>query len=255
MTAYARTVRGSGPGLLLAHGAGGGVEANFGPILDGLAQDHTVVAIDYPGTGATPRSDRPLELDDLSDQLVAAADAEGLDTFAIAGYSLGGLVAMRTAARHPERVTRLVLTAAYLRPDHRFRLAAEVWRDLYRSGDHATLARTLVPINFSAPALDALSAEELESVIDGAAATLPPGSAEHADLASRADVSADAPGITAPTLVISTAYDRLVEPHHHRAVAAALPNAELTEIATGHLPFIERPDEWRKLISDFLSIG
>lgn len=49
-----RTVRGSGPGRLLAHGAAGGVEANFGPILEGLAAEHTVVGVDYPGSGQSP---------------------------------------------------------------------------------------------------------------------------------------------------------------------------------------------------------
>jgi pimeloyl-ACP methyl ester carboxylesterase len=58
--ALARTVRGSGPGLALAHGAGGSIERNYGPILDHLAAGHTVVGVDYPGTGDTPRSDTPL---------------------------------------------------------------------------------------------------------------------------------------------------------------------------------------------------
>ncbi|MEV6156956.1 alpha/beta fold hydrolase [Nonomuraea sp. NPDC052129] len=123
-TAYARTVRGSGPGLVLAHGAGGGVEANFGPILDGLVARHTVVGVDYPGAGATPRSEVPLDVDDLADQLVGAADAEGLDTFAIAGFSLGGSVAICAAARYPDRVSALVLTAAFAHRDAKLGLAA-----------------------------------------------------------------------------------------------------------------------------------
>jgi 3-oxoadipate enol-lactonase len=83
-TPYTRTVHGSGPGLL-AHGAGGGIAAGFGPTMDGLAARHNVGGVDYPGSGATPTPAPPLELDDLADQLVAAADAEGLDTFAVHG--------------------------------------------------------------------------------------------------------------------------------------------------------------------------
>ena len=55
-----RTAFGSGPGLVLAHGAGGSVAANFGPVLDGLAADRTVVGVDYPGSGDTPRANTPL---------------------------------------------------------------------------------------------------------------------------------------------------------------------------------------------------
>ncbi|MFF7354884.1 alpha/beta fold hydrolase [Streptomyces filipinensis] len=100
-TASARTVHGSGPGLLLAHGAGGGIDANYGPIMEGLAAQHTVVGVDYPGSGHTPTTSAPLRLDLMADQLVAAADAEGLDTFALCGYSLGGPVAIRAAVRYP----------------------------------------------------------------------------------------------------------------------------------------------------------
>ncbi|MGW7554590.1 alpha/beta fold hydrolase, partial [Streptomyces rimosus] len=42
-------VKGHGPALLLAHGAGGGIEGNFGLVLDDLARDHTLVGPHYPG--------------------------------------------------------------------------------------------------------------------------------------------------------------------------------------------------------------
>ncbi|WP_373319876.1 MULTISPECIES: alpha/beta fold hydrolase [Streptomyces] len=56
-------------------------------------------------------------MDELADQLVAAAVAEGLDTFVLHGYSLGGPIAIRAAARHPERVTALILTATMAHPN------------------------------------------------------------------------------------------------------------------------------------------
>lgn len=55
---FARTVRGSGPGLVLAHGAGGAIAANYGPILDTLAATRTVVGVDLPGSGETPPATR-----------------------------------------------------------------------------------------------------------------------------------------------------------------------------------------------------
>ncbi len=251
---FARTVRGrTGPGLLLAHGAGGGVAANYGPILDRLAARHRVVGVDYPGTGDTPRSTRPLLLDDLADQLVSAATAEGLDTFAVVGYSLGTAVAVRAAARHPERVTALVLTAPVARPSARLRLHAELWRDLHTSGAHVELARFLVSLALGASALEALSGDELDTVIRETARTLPPGSADHADLVTRIDVREDLARVSVPTLVLSTTEDLLVSPDLHRATAAAIPAAEFAELPTGHLPFAENPDVWLDRITEFLN--
>lgn len=124
----ATTVTGIGPGLLLAHGATGSVEGNFGPVLPALAAAHTVVAPDYPGSGATPVADAPLDLDALTDAVVDSAVRRGVGRFAVLGFSLGTLVAVRAAVRHPERVTALVLTAGFPRPDDHLLGLLPGWR-------------------------------------------------------------------------------------------------------------------------------
>ncbi|MFH9355304.1 alpha/beta fold hydrolase [Kitasatospora sp. NPDC017646] len=250
---FARTVLGSGPGLALAHGAGSSIDNTYGPILEGLAASHTVVGVDYPGSGNTPRSTTPLQLDDLADQLVAAAVAEGLDTFALHGYSLGGPVAIRAAARHPERVTALVLTATMAHPNNQQALTIRVWGKLAATGDRRLVSEFLFPHALSPQALEAMPAEQLEEVITYAAADIADGTLEHAELATRIDVRDDLAGIRVPTLVISTTADHLVPPVLHRQLAENIPDAELAEIPTGHLPMVERPEEWQTLITDFLA--
>ncbi|WP_339153833.1 alpha/beta fold hydrolase [Actinomadura luteofluorescens] len=248
-----RVVLGDGPGLLLAHGAGGGIDANYGAIMDVLAAEHTVVGPDFPGSGRTPRSGAPLTLDGLADALVGAAVEEGLETFAVSGFSLGAAVAVRAAARHPDRVTALVLTAGFAYPNPRFLLAARLWRDMLRRGALEELAGLLSLIGLSAPVVDALDEDELTAAVTTGAATVPPGTPEHVDLIiSGVDVRGDLPGLAVPTLVISTTLDQLVTPPHHRQLADGIPGARYAEIATGHLPFLERPDEWAALIRDFL---
>lgn len=252
---YARTVRkeSGGPGLLLAHGGGGSVESNFGAILDELAATHSVVGVDYPGTGGTPKAEAPLELDELADQLVAAADAEGLERFAVLGYSLGGNVALRLAARYPERVTALVLTATFVRAGNRLKLVGDLWSGLAGRGENELLARLLVPLAFSPAALEGLTPEQVEQVVRETAGSIPPGSGDHVDLIRGADLLAEAARIDVPALVIATTEDRLVPLALQRELADALPGARLAELPTGHLPFAERPAEWASLVNEFLS--
>ncbi|MEU3493016.1 alpha/beta fold hydrolase [Kitasatospora cineracea] len=249
----ARTVLGSGPGLVLAHGAGGGTAANYGPLLDGLAARHTVVGVDWPGSGGSPRAAGPLDTDELADQLVAAADAAGLERFALAGFSLGGPVAVRAAARHPERVVALVLTATFAHRDARLDLAARLWGELYASGAHDLLAEHLTLAAFGPDALQALDPAALRGAIAAVAATVPSGTPEQVDLVRRIDVRADLARVQAPTLVITTTADPLVSPSLQRELADRIPGARTAELPTGHLPFAEQPEQWRALITDFLA--
>lgn len=250
---FARTVLGSGPGLVLAHGAGSSVNNTYGPILEGLATHHTVIGVDYPGSGDTPRATAPLDLDEMADQLIAAADAEGLQTVALHGYSLGGPIAIRAAARHPERVSALVLSAALARVNNRLALILRTWGKLAAAGDRRLLTEFLLPHALSPQAMEAMSAEQIEQVITYAAGNVSDGTSEHADLVLRLDVRDDLAGIRVPTLVIDTTADMLVPTVLHRELAEKIPGAELAEIPTGHLPMVESPEQWQSLITDFLA--
>jgi len=242
-TALTTTVTGSGPGIVLAHGAGGGVEANFGSLIPLLAEGHTVTGSDYPSDG------KPLDLDALADAVVAEAATE---RFTIIGFSLGTAVAARAAARHPERVTGLVLAAGLSRADNRLRLALDIWRDLLAGGDLETFARFVLGSAFSPEFVNDLPPEAVAATVADIAATVPSGTAAQAALAGRVDTTADLAGIAVPTLVIGASEDLLVDPVNHRSLAEGIAGAEYAELKAGHVLMAEQPDAWHQLILDFL---
>jgi pimeloyl-ACP methyl ester carboxylesterase len=107
---------GTGRPLILLHGGLGSGEM-FGPILPQLVEGHQVVAVDLQGHGRTADIDRPLDIRLMADDIGALIDHLGLDRPDLVGYSLGGGVALLTAAKYPARAGRLVAASASIRPD------------------------------------------------------------------------------------------------------------------------------------------
>ena len=107
---------GAGRPLVLLHGGLGSGEM-FGPVLPQLAEDHQVVTPDLQGHGRTADIDRPIDVRLMADDIAALIEYLGLDRPDIVGYSLGGGVALQTAAKYPVKVGRLVAASANIRPD------------------------------------------------------------------------------------------------------------------------------------------
>src|SRR5467141_134054 len=107
---------GAGRPLILLHGGLGSGEM-FGPVLPLLAERHQVVAVDLQGHGRTADIERPIDVRLMAGDIAALIDHLELARPDVVGYSLGGGVALQTAAQYPAKVRRLVLVSANARPD------------------------------------------------------------------------------------------------------------------------------------------
>ena len=107
---------GTGSPLILLHGGLGSGEM-FGPIMPALTDHHQVILVDLQGHGRTADIDRPVDTALMADDIAALIDHLGLDKPDVAGFSLGGGVALRVATRHPEKVGRVVSASANIRRD------------------------------------------------------------------------------------------------------------------------------------------
>jgi len=103
---------GSGPPLVLLHGGLMMIGLNFGPLLEPLAENRQVIAVELQGHGHTADTDRVMTIAALASDVIALLDLLGLDKVDVFGFSLGGLVAYAIAIEAPDRVRKLIVASA-----------------------------------------------------------------------------------------------------------------------------------------------
>lgn len=242
-------LRGTGPGLVLVHGGGATAQSTYGGLLGPLSQHFTLVAPDYSEALAGTAT----SLDVLADRHVDTAVRAGLERFAMVGHSLGTMIAVKAAVRHPDRVTGLVLTAGFARAGMSTRLKVQLWRAML-TGDRELLSRYLMTLMLSDRYLGAMTQEQVDGFAELVGLTLRAGTTEQIDLVLSLDERSDLPLVAAPTLVVATSADHLVPPRMSVELAAAIPGATLVELDCGHQPGLECAPEWLQVIKDFLSV-
>jgi 3-oxoadipate enol-lactonase len=218
----------------------GATRGMWDPQVPALAERYRVVTYDTRGHGDSPAPPGPYSLDDLVDDLVALLDEVGAERAHVAGLSLGGMTAMRLAAREPERVHRLAVLCTSAKPDPQPFLDRAV---AVRSGGTAPLAPTVasrwVTPPFAAQHPDLVA--RLEAMIAGSDDE---GYAACCEVVAAVDLRQDLGRITAPTLVVSGAEDVALPPPHQQAIADGIPGAELLTVSPGaHLANLERTSE------------
>ena len=99
---------GTGPDLVLALRFRGVMDSWDPAFLDALARSFTVTTFDYSGLGQSTGTPSYIRTD-MARDILDLADALGLDTFALGGWSLGGFAVQVFAAENPERLSHLIL--------------------------------------------------------------------------------------------------------------------------------------------------
>ena len=99
-------VSGSGDPLVVLHGAYMNIPS-MGAIIPMLAKTHKVYAVEMQGHGRTTDIERPITYQNLADDVAAFMNAVGLQRADVFGYSMGALVGLQLAIRHPGKVNKL----------------------------------------------------------------------------------------------------------------------------------------------------
>ena len=100
-------VSGQGEPLVVLHGAYMSIPA-MGAIIPRLAATRKVYAVELQGHGRTTNIDRPITYQNMADDVSAFMDSVGLAKADVFGYSMGSIVGLQLAIRHPAKVNKLV---------------------------------------------------------------------------------------------------------------------------------------------------
>lgn len=257
-TRYLHSGRSGLPPLILLHGVGGHAEAyirNLGPHGDAF----DVWAIDMVGHGWTDKPPHDREIPQYVDHVLKVLDALGFAKASLSGESLGGWVASRIAADHPNRVERLVLnTAGGSQADP---VVMERLKTLsLRAASDPTW-------DFIKARIEWLMADKSKAYDDLVACRQAiysqPNMAEamkHNMILQEMEARArnlmyptDYARIEAPTLVLWTSHDPTADVSEGRRIASMIPGALFTVMdGCGHWPQFEDPETFNRIHLAFL---
>jgi pimeloyl-ACP methyl ester carboxylesterase len=230
------------PAMVLLHGAG--FDHTTWALHSRWFAHHgyAVLAPDLPGHGRS--AGRGLgSIAEMADWTVALLDAAGASKADLIGHSMGSLIALETAARHPARVTALGLigTAARMTVGPDLLKAAKAndqaaidMVSIWGLGFKAELGGSLAPGLWMHGAAQSVLHYCQPGVL-------------FSDLSACNDYQnalAAAAGVTVPTTLVLGERDMMTPAKAGRALAAAIPDARIVVLAgAGHMMMSERPDE------------
>jgi pimeloyl-[acyl-carrier protein] methyl ester esterase len=243
---------GTGPDLVLLHGWGlhAGI---WEPVVEALSARFRLHLYDLPGHGLSAPVQH-FTRDEVCAALARSAPAQAYWL----GWSLGGMLALEFAARHPERVMRLALVASNPKfvaaADWPQAMAPDVLEGFAEAlaTDHAsTLNRFLGLVARGAPDNGVL--RTLRRAMQSASAPTAGALRAGLEILRCADLRTQAAALQMPVLWMAGARDTLVPIAASRALHAAYPHQRLCEFAqAGHAPFISHPDAFVEALTEFL---
>jgi pimeloyl-ACP methyl ester carboxylesterase len=220
----------------------------------GLGERHRLIRYDERGNGLSDRDVATIGMEAWVHDLEAVVDAAGLDRFALLGVSRGGAVAIEFAARHPERVTHLILHGAYalgrgIRHDPASDRHIQMELDMVRIGwgqENPAFRQAFTTLFFPEATSEQMRwFNELQRV-----SSAPESAARMLEASYALDVREAARRVTAPTLVTHCTRDARVPFEEGRRIATLIPGARFAALdSPNHLP-LEHEPAWRQFLAE-----
>ena len=226
-------VHGGGEPLILVHG-GLGNSDYWDKQIDVFAKEYQVIALDSRGHGRSTFTDQPINYDLMMTDVLALMDHLGIERANLLGWSDGGIIGLNLAINHPDRMNKIIAYGANydpsgVRPDIE---ENEVFNAYVEQAVEDYLALSPAP-------------EKLEAFFENIGnmwATEPNFTPEQLG------------EIRTPILILDGEEEEAIATEHTLEMAGMIPSAELLLMpGTGHFAMWEQPDEFNRIVLDYLA--
>ena len=224
--------------------------------LEALSRDHTFIRYDQRGCGLSDRSPPSTSFEAWVSDLEAVVEAHGLKQFPLFGMSQGGAIAIAYAARHPEKVSHLILFGAYGKGALR--------RDItQQQRDEAETLVKLIRLDWGRdnPAFRQVFTSQF--IPDGTReqhqwfndleriSASPENAAAIVETLYQVDVTAEAKGLRVPTLVLHSRDDARVPFEEGRQLATLIPSARFVPLEGRNHVLLSGEPAWAQFLGEF----
>ena len=243
---------GSGEALILAHAIGCDARM-WEEVAPRLASRYRVLRVDARGHGGSPVTPRPYSLGGLAADFAAVLDRLGVQRAHWVGLSMGGMIGQAFALRHGERLGRLVLanTTSSYGPEGKPNWQKRI--QLVEQGGLAAI-RDMVEQRYFSEGFRREHPQVVAKVMGRFMETAPQGYLGCCDAIADLDFSRDVARIGHRTLVIAGDEDVGTPPAMSEAIVARIPGSKLAVMkGAAHLSAAEKPEEFSRLVLDFLA--
>jgi pimeloyl-ACP methyl ester carboxylesterase/DNA-binding CsgD family transcriptional regulator len=224
--------------------------------LEELSRDHTYIRYDQRGCGLSDRSPPSTSFEAWLEDLEAVVEAQGLKKFPLFGMSQGGAIAIAYAARHPDKVSHLILFGAYVRGALRRNITeqqreeAETLVKLIRLGwgrDNPAFRQVFTSQFIPDGTLEQHQwFNDLERI-----SASPENAVAIVETLYQLDVSAEAASLRVPTLVMHSRNDARVPFEEGRQLAALIPAARFVPLEARNHVLLPGEPAWTQFLDEF----
>jgi 3-oxoadipate enol-lactonase len=252
-------VHGEGKPLVLVMGIG--YDSTIWTIAQvaALSQKFQVVIFDNRDAGRSSQATSAYTIADMADDMAGLMDALDIKKAHVCGLSMGGMIAMEFALRHPGRLDRMILTGTPGAPARAAFHPIRTWNWVKANDKTGEIfACQQFTCLFSIAFLR--NKEAVQQTVAMLSSNPNPVGPQAYNRQAEAVLGFDAldrlAGVKAPTLCIVGEQDLLTPVHECREVADKIPGARFEVIkgdGSSHVVPIERPDDFNGLVTKFLS--